>query len=143
MKISGLGKQNFGKIYANKKDLEREIKKLNPNIRGVTRKAIKQADEFNHYDMYVKSGKVIVMDRNFDIPIIEKTLFEGDKGVPFYKALSYLYKKESMEDIYNALVARDKKEPPADTMLRLYKKAAMSGVIEEGINSHIQTNVFA
>lgn len=135
MEINGLRNPSFGKIYARKKDIEKEIKKYDSNLRSIVRKAVKQADGFEYYDMTLKDGKVLVSNRNFDIPIIEKTTSPDDKGLPFYKALCYLYKKEALEDIYNSLTELGRKEPAEDRTLRIYKKAATSGMLEEMNNA--------
>ena len=131
MRINGLNNQSFGKIYANKKDLEKEVKKINPNTRNLVRRAIKQANEFKYYDLHIENGKVMVFDKNFDEPIMSNPISEKDNGKPFYKALSYLYKKESLDDLCEAFAEHKKTSLYIDTVSRIYKKMAMSGVLEE------------
>lgn len=105
MKVNNVSNQSFGKLYANKKDLNAELKKLDPSLRHMARRAIKEMHTFNNYDMYIGNGEIKVLDKEIgeDFPIFEKKSTKNDKGMTFYSALKYAYGKESLDVLTETL----------------------------------------
>ena len=140
MNIGKLNGISFGKLYASNRAVKNEIRKLDPRIQQYVKTAVKGLDKFDYYDIAIENGKISMIEKDMNYPIIEKKPLNDKYNI--VDVLIYAYQKEFYDHVTSIIRSGKnimKNNGEGDIIANIYDKARTAGTLCE-LNKFVKNN---